>query len=643
MAQITWRDVAAPDFSGAISGIGQFSRLFGDSLGSLKSAVGGFDQAKSDLVNNQLALALAQQPDAAAAKAAIASGRLGSLDLSDPSFLRRISPASLAAISPDALTKLGLDQTRLSTNKLTLGQDQINAEQRSARDASAAQLDAADAAFRAGNNAEGERLLASIDKSKFGYGAVGDLNKSVLDTGRDATSNDQARFNLGNQKEDKADKDAADAAQSIFRSSTLNGDDARLLLNDPKGPAAKLSVGARAILESRLASQYPDLFGSATGASAAIAGAAGGAPVSGVAGGSADSPYDIVIGGPALGLQPNKPVSQMTLAEAEAYGKNVLIPKTKGNKQLGLGDNQGSSAIGAYQILAGSTLGDYAKKLGLDMNTTKFDPDTQERIAKAIFEDNKGGNLKAIWTSLPDARPGAYKNLSWEQVRGQIAKGESGASAAQLLLDSRNAQAQIASRSMQDSAHGLDIDFASTIADNRDVGQVADGLRQGIFKGTSRAFLLNQLTKIMNEGHVNAATAAAILNRNIDGSDHDFWSPRQLIRQLTPGSTPNLGNGARLNDKGIKEDTKLLRNLKQQDILAQVSARDSRTLLSAQIQAAQQELAAAQQQYTAALTRSVTQPGLKAVLPRYEAQLQAAKAKVLLFQQQSQATSNQPG
>lgn len=123
------------------------------------------------------------------------------------------------------------------------------------------------------------------------------------------------------------------------------------------------------------------------------------------------------------GIQPDRPLSQGTFGEAHDFGQR-LIPATRG--QVGAGPDKGTSAVGAYQMI-GDTMERYASKvLGKDWRDQAFTFENQSKVAEAIFNDLKGGNLKAVWASLPDATPGAYKNMSWEEFQREVLPRESG-------------------------------------------------------------------------------------------------------------------------------------------------------------------------------------------------------------------------
>lgn len=140
----------------------------------------------------------------------------------------------------------------------------------------------------------------------------------------------------------------------------------------------------------------------------------------GTAGGGTE---DVVFGFGKFG-SPSKPLSTLTIGEVQDFQRGTLIPNTRG--KVGAGADKGTGAVGAYQITYG-TLQDYAPKvLGTNWRNTPFTADVQEQIAKAIYNDVKGGNLKDTWAGLPSNRPGAYANVPWEQVRDQIIQVESG-------------------------------------------------------------------------------------------------------------------------------------------------------------------------------------------------------------------------
>ena len=131
---------------------------------------------------------------------------------------------------------------------------------------------------------------------------------------------------------------------------------------------------------------------------------------------------DVVYGFGEFGLPP-KPISQSTIGEVQDFQRNTLIPNTRG--KVGAGPGKGTGAVGTYQFTYG-TLQEYAPKvLGPNWRSAPCTADVQEQLAKAIYEDVKGGDLKKTWAGLPSNRPGQYTNVPWEQVRDKIIQVES--------------------------------------------------------------------------------------------------------------------------------------------------------------------------------------------------------------------------
>lgn len=116
------------------------------------------------------------------------------------------------------------------------------------------------------------------------------------------------------------------------------------------------------------------------------------------------------------------PQSVQTLGQASDFAKKV-------NRA-----GAGSSAMGTYQIV-GQTLRGYAPQIyGKDWRNQAYNQASQDRIAKQIFEDHRhsASALKKQWVSLSIKDAERIRKLPWEQAREVIAKGESGASPAQI-------------------------------------------------------------------------------------------------------------------------------------------------------------------------------------------------------------------
>jgi hypothetical protein len=132
---------------------------------------------------------------------------------------------------------------------------------------------------------------------------------------------------------------------------------------------------------------------------------------------------DVVYGFGKFG-SPSKPLSTLSIGEVQDFQRNTLIPKTRG--KVGAGPDMGTGAVGTYQFTYGTLQEIAPKVLGPNWRNTTFTPDVQEQLAKALYEERKGGNLKDTWAGLPSNRPGQYTNVPWEQVRDKIIQVESG-------------------------------------------------------------------------------------------------------------------------------------------------------------------------------------------------------------------------
>jgi len=244
--------------------------------------------------------------------------------------------------------------------------------------------------------------------------------QGIVDQTLSSLPSDPAQFENWRQQTLFQSMDAKDQLSQEFQRQTT-GREERIIATPtfagaPGGGAAVEVPGSR--IQAAEGMQYiKDAEGNIYPVPKTAPGSGGfGTPAPG--GGSADVVY-----GFGKFAQPSKPISSMTIGEVQNFQKNELIPATRG--KIGAGPDKGTGAVGTYQIVYG-TLKDYAPKvLGPNWRDTPFTADVQDRIAKAIYEDVKNGNLKDTWAGLPNNRPGAYSNVPWEQVRGQIAAVES--------------------------------------------------------------------------------------------------------------------------------------------------------------------------------------------------------------------------
>lgn len=628
---LTWRNVEAPDFRSSMQGYQMFSNLLGDAVRSATGTLGTIrDENRAGADQAILTRALALQ-DPQAMREALASGSL----LAGVNT-RNASPEVLAGLGSRVgtlLNQAGQQQT-LDQNAYTFGRGRDMNARMDAASPALAQFYAA----RDQGDIIGAQRIFQENRELLGQLAPDQL-ASVLTTGQALSRGElgqrtgefglsRDQYNLDTVKRDDAESRAAQQLILDVTRSSASPDDAAAAIE-----RSKASDQVKAMALGQIQRQFPGTYGMAAGA--APAGGGGGAPSApGTAGTQSGNPFDTVVGFGQFGNS-QKPITSMSFGEAIDFGKQVLIPGTKGNASLGLPPDKGSSAMGAYQLTQG-TISDYAPKvLGKDWKNLPMTAENQDKIAEALFNDRKSGNLKDTWVSLPNSTPGAYKDKTWKEVRDQITQGEVGKPVSQILNQAAGA-ATISgtARLSQNQDTGISPDIAQTVNDTRDVATIADELIAGPLSGADRSTVVKQLNKVMSQGNTNAATAGAVLRRNITGDPGSpfslgglaNWVQYGVNRTLSPFEySPNLGNGIRLNDEGVNAEIDALRTGQPFDQLAE-NARVARDTTA--VSQAQQSLAQAQAQYRQVVQQAQTRPGLKQNLPRYEAAVQAAQARL---------------
>jgi hypothetical protein len=409
MAQpLTWRDVAAPDFSGAQRGQAQAAAMLNAALTTAGSGLAKFDDTQSDIVNQEAQRQLLQYQDPAALQAALKSGAL----------FAGLDPARIRATTMnDANSRVSnLLSTAASTENLAQGvydNQQKNAERLREQDARGGF-----AAYNEKNGGLPASLVGQLPVPMQGQLRTGDLTaKGTVRDLRELGRTDNIRdFSLAIAP--RIQQMSPNALRGMLDSGQWSPEQ-YAVINEL---GAKLHGGALFGPNATIDAYDPNSYRPAGSAAPANNGAPVTAGTTGF-GTKAGSPWDSTVG-----FQPTPvPVSSMSIADAIDYGKKTLIPGNKGNAALGLPPTLGSSAMGAYQI-TGQTLQDFAPKaLGANWQSAPMSPENQEKIAEAIFNDRKSGNLKSTWVSLPNAAPGAYKNMPWSEARKIIAGGEVGA------------------------------------------------------------------------------------------------------------------------------------------------------------------------------------------------------------------------
>ena len=391
MAQITWRNVDAPNFSGVGDSIRTFSGLLGNATAGLGDALGNFQNAARQEVGNQVMQNALQYQDPTEYRNALASGAL--FRGVDPSLISNRTLENLDNRTGNLLNQ-ATQQQALDYNTYRTGRMQdLDAR----GDAASPALRQLALAYQSGDP-------NTIAKAQQQYGSaldslpadqVQEIMGRLQSQGSNAIGQRRDLFNLGTNMRDDADSQAAIGVLSQIVRGAENPNDARILA---EAYSKQLSPTAQARLQGLLAQQYPGTYGNNVTSAPGTAGTRSG------------SPFDVTYQFQGT----SKPITQMSIGEVTNHQANMI-------------SSQGASPVGAYQINK-ATLEDFAPKvLGENWRNMPLSPENQDKIGEAIFNARKNGNLKDTWAALPDSTVGAYKNRTWDEMKGLIAQAEVGA------------------------------------------------------------------------------------------------------------------------------------------------------------------------------------------------------------------------
>lgn len=598
---ITWRNVDAPNFSGVGDSIRTFGSMIGNATSGLSDALGNFQNAAKQEAGNAVMMNAMQYQDPTEYRNALASGAL--FQGVDPSLVNQRTLQNLNERAGTLLTQQGQQGTN-DYNAYRFGRLQ---DTDSALDNASPAIRLLSEAYQSGDQ---NRINAALGQTREALSALPadqqlDMLSRLQGQGGQAINQAQNRFDLGVAQRNDADSQAAMGVMSQITRGAENPNDARLLAEEY---SKNLSPVAQARLQGLLASAYPGVYGNGVGAASAP----------GTAGTRQGSSYDVTYQFAGT----STPITQMSIGDVIKH-------------QDGMKTNQGASPVGAFQINQ-ATLKDFAPKvLGSDWQSQPLSAENQDKIGKAIFEQRKNGNLKDTWAALPNAGVGAYKDMTWEEIKPIIAQAEVGANPLAMAQGNQAvstlAQGMIGTRSMQDNTGSLNSDFLGTVTDNTPVGEIANRLLEGDFKGADRNWVLNRLTDISQRGNMSPAMAAAVMQRAQTGVPENWLS--RAFDGINPFITNEAGNGMRLNDRQVEQ---LIEGVRRGEPLEGSVRNLSRAQAMQNIQAAQTTYDAA----VAALANTQNkintgQSGLTALLPARQeavnkaaAMLQAAQAQV---------------
>lgn len=601
MAQITWRNVDAPNFSGVGDSIRSFSGLLGNATAGLSDALGNFQTAARQEVGNQVMQNALQYQDPTEYRNALASGAL--FQGVDPSLISNRTLENLDNRTGNLLNQATQQQALDYNTYRTSRMQDLDAR----GDAASPALRQLALAYQSGDP-------NTIARAQQQYGGaldslpadqVQEIMGRLQNQGSNAIGQRRDLFNLGTNMRDDADSQAAIGALSQIVRGAENPNDARILA---EAYSRSLSPTAQARLQGLLAQQYPGTYGNNVTSAPGTAGTRSG------------SPFDVTYQFQGT----SKPITQMSIGEVTNHQANMI-------------STQGASPVGAYQINK-ATLEDFAPKvLGENWRNMPLSPENQDKIGEAIFNARKNGNLKDTWAALPDSTVGAYKNKTWGEMKGLIAQAEVGANplALQQAVQGNQAVSNLASgmigtRLMENNAVGNVPDYLRTLGDTATPGEVVNRLLENDFKGADRNWVLARVNEIAQRAGVSPAMAATVMQRaQTNVPENMIW---RGLQGLNPFISNEAGNGTRLNDDAVDQ---MVGALQRGEPLEQ-SVRNLSTVQAAQ------NVQAAQQAYDAALAQlqntqnkiSTGQTALTALLPSRQAAVERAQMMLQAAQQQ---------
>lgn len=620
MPQITWRNVEAPNFNSAIDGYKAFSSLLSSGLGDLSQGLQNF-QNQGIKNNDQAVLADAlRYQDPATLRANLANGSI----VGD----RRLSANAIGALQGMAGGLIKDDAGQLENTKGVFNFDRFVRDSK-ANDA----LRPAAAALAAAPNAQARSAVMGAIQPLLAGARIEDTF-GLLKAAQGAEAG-QASNLTGTTQANAAARSDADQQQfqRAFMGITRKGGnlDATAALAELEGMAQRGEITPGAWAAAQQA--FPGAYGGAGVGGVGAPGGTGsgaGAVTAALGGGNSRADRNANPGNlkaPEGTWVRSAPgfigVDDQGFAKFDTPANGLVAMTTQLNRY-----REGTQATGGKPVTtvegivgtwspqsdpnnaAGSTA-NYAKyvagKLGLQPGDA-VPADKMPAMAQAMYEFESGNR----------GAPGSFANAS-DPFTARADNAQLSAAAA------KSATGSITEKTMQDNVGSIASKYLSAAAkiDSTPVS-VAKELRSSDFGGTNQGFLVGKINQIMREGGVNAAVAGEVLRANIEQSDRNPLNPiPNLVRNFTPGSTVNLGGGIRLNDKGVKESIK---SLKDPTFLKQAIANDQLQAKAKQIEDSKKLLDTAQANYDNLVVRARTQPGVQESLTRAATALTQAKS-----------------
>jgi hypothetical protein len=526
MTQLTWRDVATPDFQGVQYGLKAASETLDHGFDVARAGVKDVEKRQNDNQSAALLAELAKYDDAGQLQADLKSGAFqGKFDMSKlhPEDLKTVMsrPSEILAFAKD---KTAFDQTQ----KGIQDSDYMRTNAPIFNGALVARRQG-DKAFQEYYNTHKD-ILEGAPGAAFNAFLNNEQEISQGDLSRQGTQLNQLITGT-NFKDGQTDRNEGRGFEQLKSQLSVFADQGarqRFMNNDANYKKVSEEFG------EQVASRMRGLLNGDISGPAGGSGAGGGTGGTGAGG---KNVYSVLLGdgqgsggGNKFGFNFGDP-TQKTMGEVYDFQRNVMIPATKaaGVGKDANGNVVGSSAIGAYQIVSG-TLAAHAQKLfGDGWRNMKFDAAAQDKLGESIFNEAKqnGTDLHKVWEGLPVGT--SAKGATWAAIRDKITMAESGG-----VVDPR--AAQIMAETVIDTAVGgsqandtiREIRASGALTDTTPnkaiaIQAVAGDLAGGVFKGADVNRLTEKIVEVKNRAFektgkkISAKAAVMILERAVDG------------------------------------------------------------------------------------------------------------------------------
>lgn len=586
---LTWRNVDAPDFRGAMNGFAQSNQMLQDALGTASKALGTIDANKSTQVNNQIRLRSMQYDDPAAYAAALKNGQI-------------VTGADQERVDAATLTNLDNRTGTLLERQIEQYKQNRTEQTDSSRDAAAPAIAAMNAAYATGDPrqiaAAQQQYGPQLAQLSGADNAAQWKNVQGLEAGN--LSNDSQRFQLDTTKENYEDTQTAQGLFTEISRGAYEGKDALAAVEQ-----LNISPGVRTKLNSLLGAKYGDLY---------APGAAGGvtAPA-----GSSGSAFSNVIGN----AETRNYVPKILNAAGPLSGSNSekaaqLLPHLfnteSGNRQYnadgsvvqGPVTRSGERAQGAGQLMPAT-----AAKPGYGVKPAQNNSEAENRRVSydylvAMLNEYGGDAEKAL--AAYNAGPGTVDK--W---------------IASIPADAgKNAASQINNRIMQNTGQGgaatrLQDNFGS----NANPLEIANAMssKDGAMPEANTGRLSEIIRRVMSDANVNAAQAGDMIAAHPQEST---WL--RGIGGLFGGrnQSENLGGDVRIDDDGLAAEIASHKSGRAADMML---GQASTVQAQASTAKAEEDYNNARMAYQGALSESNNRPALARSLPRLLAQLEKAE------------------